>query len=151
MKWTDTRSKAFATVWCGLVGNLLGTLWQWPSAGRIERNGFQMASALADLGARLDDPALRVVAALWYLVPLVSAVAVIAVGARHAVVWMLSAVTGVVGLGVCGLTVWAAQRAGLFGDVGGVIVSSLGCLLVAGGSIIEARRAIRVQRTITDS
>jgi hypothetical protein len=129
----------------GAAANVAGVLWQWPSAGRTERNGFQLARALSALGSQLDLSSARVVAGLWYLIPLASAIAVLALGLHHRGTWLLTSALAVVAALIAVGSLWASSQVGLSGNRRGPLMCVVGALLIAAGAL-DCRR----QRTISD-
>jgi hypothetical protein len=141
-----------ALVAAGLLANGLGTLWRWPSVGRFNRNGYELASSLATLGKRLDFAGVRVVAGCWYLVPMASALALLALGVHRRALWVICLVVAAAAAVVSGLSIWSARKVGLSGESGGPVLCVVASAsMVAGAAMCVRRRRHPAQRMIVDS
>ncbi len=137
----------------GLLANGLGTLWRWPSVGRFNRNGYQLASSLAMLGKRLDFTSVRVVAGCWYLVPMASAVELLALGLHRRAVWAICGLVAACALVVSVLSIWSARKVGLSGESGGPVLCTMASAAMVVGAAMCTRGGgrRRDQRMIVDS
>lgn len=112
---------------------IAGTLLPWPSVGQTHRNGFELASALADLGHQLDLGNVRAIAALWFVLPAACGLALLAVALERRWVYTATAAVALLAGGIALAAIWAARQVGLDGEKLGPIVAAFGATMVAAG------------------